>query len=70
MKEYPMPVATSGDDDMDSYICPSCKNELAPVDDDFIFYMSPEELENSALCYCGHCGQKLDWSKHIKNSEK
>lgn len=49
----PKQVESTGDDDMDFYICPNCKKELVAIDS--IDYY---ETEN----YCGHCGQALNWN--------
>ena len=51
-KLTPTDVDSTGDDDMDYFVCPNCKHELVSMDS--IDYC---ELDN----FCSHCGQALKW---------
>lgn len=51
-KLTPTDVDSTGNDDMDYFVCPNCKHELVSMDS--IDYC---ELDN----FCSRCGQALKW---------
>ena len=50
-----IPVQRTGNDSMDDFICPICKNYLLVVEE-FTFV---DKLPN----FCSDCGAKLSWDK-------
>ena len=50
----------TGNDDMDSYICPSCNHYLKSIDD-FLGFENPN--------YCSNCAQKLLWKDAFSNGK-
>ena len=51
MQKYPN---RTGDDDFDSYVCPTCNHELITLEE-IGFVDTPN--------YCPNCGQALEWKQ-------